>query len=171
MELRLAKFLNIDVCFGFFSKLSANGRRYDKCGIKMHSIFKPAQIYVKIANLSTNAQPRICYIVCQSAAFTQSSYQLELLAESEFNTITTHRSLLFSSSLHHCPAKVSSEFVKPVKEGVKPGIQQTNRIFEFEKSSIFCLSPGILNAALLTVDAMASAGINCCSTVCQHKCI
>jgi hypothetical protein len=23
----------------------------------------------------------------------------------------------------------------------------------------------------LTADAMASAGINCCSTVCQHKCI
>jgi hypothetical protein len=23
----------------------------------------------------------------------------------------------------------------------------------------------------LTADAMASAGINCCSTVCQHKCM
>jgi hypothetical protein len=54
-------------------KLSYNGRQYDKCGTRLHCIFKPAQIYIKIPNVSTNTHTRICYIVCCKAAFSQSS--------------------------------------------------------------------------------------------------
>jgi len=47
--------------------MCGNGRQYDKCGIRLHCIFKPAQMYVKIPNVSTNTHTRICYIVCCSA--------------------------------------------------------------------------------------------------------
>jgi len=42
-------------------RVAGNGWRYGKCGIKLLLICLPAQMYVKISNVSTNTQTRICY--------------------------------------------------------------------------------------------------------------
>ena len=44
--------------------LAGNGRQYDKCGTRLHCIFKPAQMYLKFPNVSTFTHTRICYSVC-----------------------------------------------------------------------------------------------------------
>ena len=41
-----------------------DGRRYGKCGNKLLLNCLPAQMYVKISNVSTYTQTRICYSVC-----------------------------------------------------------------------------------------------------------
>jgi hypothetical protein len=43
-------------------KLLYNGRQYDKCGTRLHCIFKPAQMYLKIPNVSTfTRNPHLLY--------------------------------------------------------------------------------------------------------------
>jgi len=48
--------------------MEANGRRYGKCGIKLLLNCLQTQMYVKIPNVSTNTQTRICYSVCYAFA-------------------------------------------------------------------------------------------------------
>jgi len=52
-----------------FLRCTANGRRYGKCGIKLLLNCLPAQMYIKISNVSTNTHTRICYSVCCGALF------------------------------------------------------------------------------------------------------
>ena len=43
-------------------KLLYNGRQYDKCGNRLHCIFKPAQMYLKFPNVSTfTRNPHLLY--------------------------------------------------------------------------------------------------------------
>ena len=49
---RIYSCLSAVSCF----KLAHNGRRYGKCGIKLLLNCQPAQMYVKISNVSTNTQ-------------------------------------------------------------------------------------------------------------------
>ena len=45
-----------------FFWLAYNGRQYDKCGTKLHCIFKPAQMYLKFPNVSTfTRNPHLLY--------------------------------------------------------------------------------------------------------------
>jgi len=58
--------------------MTANGRQYDKCGTRLHCIFKPAQIYIKIPNVSTFTQtPHLLY--CLLALGEAQSSQITLV--------------------------------------------------------------------------------------------
>ena len=55
-----------------------NGRQYDKCGTRLHCIFKPAQIYLKILNVSTfTRNPHLLY--CLLALGEAQSSQITLV--------------------------------------------------------------------------------------------
>ena len=50
-------------------KLLYNGWRYGKCWTKLLLNCQPAQMYIKISNVSTNTHTRICYSVCYGQPF------------------------------------------------------------------------------------------------------
>jgi len=127
-------------------------------------------MYIKIPNVSTITKPRICYIVCCSKAF-NSIFKIFLKFE-KAETITNLRSFLL------VPA--NSAVRRYSFCGIRPEVQERRKVRLFkEPKKIF--RPGQIFATLsfrsgflsftTTADAMASAGINCCSTVCQHKCM
>lgn len=63
-----------NVPFERWLRLVANGAMASKCWIKLLLKCQPAQMYVKISNVQTNTQPRICYSVCYLLVFCLSSF-------------------------------------------------------------------------------------------------
>jgi hypothetical protein len=56
-------FATMSFCVSFL-RCTANGWRYGKCGIRLLLNCLPTQMYIKISNVSTSTQTRICYSVC-----------------------------------------------------------------------------------------------------------
>jgi len=60
----LVGFLSVYCCTVGRFRVATNGLRYGKCGNKLLLNCLPVQMYVKISNVPTFTQTRICYSVC-----------------------------------------------------------------------------------------------------------
>jgi len=74
----------------FIYSLAANSRRYGKCGNNLLINCLPAQMHVKISNVSTNTQTRICYSVCYAPQLF-SEFILKFLLAFKFSPIHSHK--------------------------------------------------------------------------------
>ena len=133
--------------------------------------FQPAQIYIKIPNLSTFTHTRICYIVCCKAYLFSSSGKFFLFVKSECGKVSLVKVFLVRKNgkcFRFCLVKVF--LVRILASVFATGLLKANLdLLPSKNVQKFQNCPAKI--CFTTDDAMASAGLNCCSTVCQHKCI
>ena len=116
-------FATLPVCVSFL-RCVANGRRYGKCGIKLLLNCLPAQMYIKISNVSTNTHTRICYSVCCNAALSlMSEFNSNLsLKKNSKRTRVFASWCLFQETTLSFP-NASADFFQVVMDAEKFGFQ------------------------------------------------